>query len=87
MGTEMADTQGILIGASGDETGGGPQNLLLHRANRHGIVAGATGTGKTVTLQIMAQAFSLRSAFEAFVFTSRGSSRMAPIFWRGFNEP
>jgi DNA helicase HerA-like ATPase len=32
--------------------------LRLDRANRHGIVAGATGTGKTVTLQIMAQAFS-----------------------------
>lgn len=54
----MADTQGIFIGASDDATGGGAQNLLLHRANRHGIVAGATGTGKTVTLQIMAQAFS-----------------------------
>lgn len=34
------------------------ETLLLSRANRHGIVAGATGTGKTVTLQIMAQAFS-----------------------------
>lgn len=32
--------------------------LVLKRANRHGIVAGATGTGKTVTLQAMAQAFS-----------------------------
>jgi len=43
--------------------GGGPdhkaaQNLLLSRANRHGLVAGATGTGKTVTLQIMAEQFS-----------------------------
>jgi DNA helicase HerA-like ATPase len=35
-----------------------PQRLLLTRANRHGVVAGATGTGKTVTLQILAQAFS-----------------------------
>jgi DNA helicase HerA-like ATPase len=35
-----------------------PEALRLDRANRHGIVAGATGTGKTVTLQIMAQAFS-----------------------------
>ncbi|MBQ1543300.1 MAG: DUF853 domain-containing protein [Caulobacteraceae bacterium] len=35
-----------------------PEALLLDRANRHGVVAGATGTGKTVTLQIMAQAFS-----------------------------
>lgn len=36
----------------------GKQHLLLARANRHGLVAGATGTGKTVTLQILAQAFS-----------------------------
>ena len=34
------------------------QFLRLDRANRHGVVAGATGTGKTVTLQIMAQGFS-----------------------------
>ena len=34
------------------------QTLLLSQANRHGIVAGATGTGKTVTLQIMAEGFS-----------------------------
>ena len=27
-------------------------------ANRHGLVAGATGTGKTVTLQVMAEGFS-----------------------------
>lgn len=36
----------------------GPVDLLLKRANRHGIVAGATGTGKTVTLQTLAQSFS-----------------------------
>ncbi|WP_395944219.1 helicase HerA-like domain-containing protein [Brevundimonas sp.] len=35
-----------------------PETLLFNRANRHGVVAGATGTGKTVTLQIMAQGFS-----------------------------
>ena len=33
-------------------------NLLPGMANRHGLVAGATGTGKTVTLQVMAEAFS-----------------------------
>jgi len=43
--------------------GGGPdhrarQTLTLSRANRHGLIAGATGTGKTVTLQIMAEGFS-----------------------------
>jgi hypothetical protein len=35
-----------------------PVALRLDRANRHGVIAGATGTGKTVTLQIMAQGFS-----------------------------
>jgi uncharacterized protein len=35
-----------------------PQVLYLPLANRHGLVTGATGTGKTVTLQIMAEAFS-----------------------------
>ncbi|TAL36292.1 MAG: DUF853 family protein, partial [Phenylobacterium sp.] len=48
----MADN-GVLIGFSGQ-----PEHLLLHRANRHGLVAGATGTGKTVTLQILAQGLS-----------------------------
>ena len=32
--------------------------LLPRMANRHGMIAGATGTGKTVTLKVMAEAFS-----------------------------
>ena len=32
--------------------------MLPKMANRHGLVAGATGTGKTVTLQLMAESFS-----------------------------
>jgi uncharacterized protein len=40
--------------------GGERQVLRLDRANRHGLVAGATGTGKTVTLQGMAEQFSAR---------------------------
>jgi DNA helicase HerA-like ATPase len=43
----------VLIGQSDH-----PEVLLLNRANRHGLVAGATGTGKTVTLQILAQGLS-----------------------------
>ncbi len=35
-----------------------PLYLLSTMANRHGLVAGATGTGKTVTLQVMAESFS-----------------------------
>lgn len=33
------------------------QYLLLKYANRHGLIAGATGTGKTVTLQTIAEGF------------------------------
>jgi DNA helicase HerA-like ATPase len=42
----------------GKDTDGKDQVLLLNKANRHGLVAGATGTGKTVTLQILAEGFS-----------------------------
>ena len=35
-----------------------PEYLALKYGNRHGLVTGATGTGKTVTLQIMAEGFS-----------------------------
>ena len=45
--------QSILIGR-----GERPCGLLLSRANRHGLVAGATGTGKTITLQVLAEGFS-----------------------------
>ena len=34
--------------------------LLPKLANRHGLIAGATGTGKTVTLQTLAENFSAR---------------------------
>ena len=42
-------TTSIFIGAGAG--GAKPQQLELKRANRHGLIAGATGTGKTVTLQ------------------------------------
>ncbi|MEJ7848182.1 MAG: helicase HerA-like domain-containing protein [Pyrinomonadaceae bacterium] len=35
-------------------------HLLCHMANRHGVITGATGTGKTVTLQKIAEGFSQR---------------------------
>lgn len=35
-----------------------PQVILPKYANRHGLIAGATGTGKTITLQILAEGFS-----------------------------
>jgi DNA helicase HerA-like ATPase len=49
----MNDQPGILIGK-----GKTPQSLLLKYANRHGLIAGATGTGKTVSLQVLAEGFS-----------------------------
>ena len=50
----------IFIGASRkpDDTIQKGEYLSLKFANRHGLVTGATGTGKTVTLQILAEAFS-----------------------------
>src|SRR6056297_2205204 len=52
---EMQDR--IVIGGGG-EGYATPQELALKYANRHGLVAGATGTGKTVTLQILAEGLS-----------------------------
>ncbi|MCW3835261.1 DUF853 domain-containing protein [Sphingomonas canadensis] len=50
----MAGETGIFIGS-----GGGKRiELVLRRANRHGLVAGATGTGKTVTIQGMIEGLS-----------------------------
>ena len=47
----------IFIGGSG-EGYATPQSLKLKYANRRDLIAGATGTGKTVTLQIIAEEFS-----------------------------
>jgi uncharacterized protein len=43
----------VFIGQSGKR-----EELYLPMANRHGLITGATGTGKTVTLQILAEGFS-----------------------------
>ncbi|WP_066529133.1 helicase HerA-like domain-containing protein [Erythrobacter sp. CCH5-A1] len=48
-------TSDIYLGLGAD---GSRQTLLLGRSNRHGLIAGATGTGKTVTLQGIAESFS-----------------------------
>ena len=54
-------SESIFIGLGAPEKDGGiAQMLNLRRANRHGLIAGATGTGKTVTLQTMAEGFSAR---------------------------
>ncbi|KQT76634.1 ATPase [Methylobacterium sp. Leaf465] len=55
----MQDDGTILVGKAPLKDGSlKPEGLTLRLANRHGLVAGATGTGKTVTLQVMAEGFS-----------------------------
>jgi DNA double-strand break repair helicase HerA and related ATPase len=61
----MTDTAGLYIG------GPAPQYLLLNRANRHGLITGATGTGKTVTLQVLAEGFS-RAGVPVFAADIKG---------------
>ena len=63
----MSDT--ILVGGAGDPIQ--PVSLVLKRANRHGLVAGATGTGKTVTLQVLAEGFS-RAGVPVFAADVKG---------------
>ncbi|MBL8543315.1 MAG: DUF853 family protein [Hyphomonadaceae bacterium] len=57
----------IEIGASPE----GVQSMALKRANRHGLIAGATGTGKTVTLQVLAEAFA-REGVNVFAADIKG---------------
>ncbi len=51
----MVTTEGILIGKTHD---GESAVILPGRANRHGLIAGATGSGKTISLKVMAEGFS-----------------------------
>ena len=44
----------ILVGKSDDKE----LSILLNMANRHGLITGASGSGKTVTLKVMAESFS-----------------------------
>src|SRR5258707_6992125 len=56
----------IFVGKSGK-----PEYLSLHYGNRHGLVTGATGTGKTVTLQVLAEGFS-RAGVSVFAADIKG---------------
>ncbi len=64
------DVEGAIFVGAGDG-GGDPQYLSLKRANRHGLIAGATGTGKTVTLQVLAEGFS-RAGIPVFLADVKG---------------
>lgn len=57
----------IFVGANGEKS----LSLDLRRANRHGLIAGATGTGKTVSLQILAEGFS-RAGVPVFMADVKG---------------
>ena len=63
----MSDNDNSIFLGAGET----PQRLLLKYANRHGLISGATGTGKTVTLQIMAEAFS-RQGVPVFMADVKG---------------
>ncbi|QJU56668.1 DUF853 family protein [Sphingomonas sp. AP4-R1] len=64
----MSDPTGLFVGAT---AAGERQMLELKRANRHGLIAGATGTGKTVTLQGIAEGFS-KAGVPVFVADVKG---------------
>ena len=53
----MLKDNAIWMGVGAEPTSK-PVSLLLDQANRHGLIAGASGTGKTVTLKVMAEGFS-----------------------------
>jgi DNA helicase HerA-like ATPase len=63
----MADTADKIFIGKGEEAAW----LTLALANRHGLVTGATGTGKTVTLQVMAEGFA-RAGVPVFAADIKG---------------
>ena len=64
---KMADTGDKIFIGKGEQ----PAWLTLGLANRHGLVTGATGTGKTVTLQVMAEGFA-RAGVPVFAADIKG---------------
>jgi DNA helicase HerA-like ATPase len=66
-GNKMADTDEKIFIGNGEQ----PAWLTLGLANRHGLVTGATGTGKTVSLQVMAEGFA-RAGVPVFAADIKG---------------
>ncbi len=56
--TDYVQDGAVLLGCSRQGRELVPESIELKLANRHGLITGATGTGKTVTLQILAEGFS-----------------------------
>jgi len=75
----MSEDNAIFVGASDAD-----QYLLLKFGNRHGLIAGATGTGKTVTLQTIAEGFS---AYGVPVFMADVKGDLAGIGQKGGDNP
>lgn len=75
----MSDDPSIFVGASDTD-----QFLLLKYGNRHGLVAGATGTGKTVSLQTIAEGFS---AYGVPVFMADVKGDLSGISQVGGDNP
>src|SRR5258705_3962863 len=65
--SKMADTGEKIFIGKGEQ----PVWLTLGLANRHGLVTGATGTGKTVSLQVMAEGFA-RAGVSVFAADIKG---------------
>src|SRR3954452_25416439 len=66
-GKSLADTDEMIFVGAGEQ----PAWLTLALANRHGLVTGATGTGKTVSLQVMAEGFA-RAGVPVFASDIKG---------------
>src|SRR6266480_4406050 len=64
---QSVDQDGTIFVGKGEK----PAVLTLALANRHGLVAGATGTGKTVTLQVIAEGLS-RAGVSVFAADIKG---------------
>ena len=64
---KFADTGEMIFIGKGEQ----PAWLTLALANRHGLVTGATGTGKTVSLQVMAEGFA-RAGVPVFAADIKG---------------
>ncbi len=75
----MGDEAAIFVGASDAD-----QYLLLKYGNRHGLIAGATGTGKTVTLQTIAEGFS---AYGVPVFMADVKGDLSGVSQPGGDNP
>src|SRR4051812_21899417 len=75
----IIDADKILVGIGDEEA-----HLLLKYGNRHGLITGATGTGKTVTLQGLVEGFSA-DGVPAFVADVKGD--LAGLAFPGGGNP